>query len=388
MAINPSVAFPGRITAPDASYPYGSSKDETSSGAGDGTPYKKLRADDILGFQQALLAEAAIVPSGNADTALSSQYKDALKVVLGGAGLYQTDINYPADSYTKGSDGNIYRAVAANGPATSIVSPIGNPGVWFNVSSISRIQPFDAEVVGGELVVTLGPTTNDFRSNTLNDGTVTSVTNASQLSLAVPDGATLGTVNGVEGEAIVVEINNAGTPELAIVNIAGGNDLSERGVISTTAIDATADLDNVFYSDTARTDVAYRVVGSVVLTQAVAGTWITDPSNVQGYGGNQDIGPSNAISAAKGWVNFNGEGTVAIGDSFNVSSVTDNGVGLYAINFTNAISIVGCAVAGGDAATINQHARHCVMLDASTAEIKTFTNGAAYDATVNNVAVF
>ena len=40
---------------------------------------------------------------------------------------------------------------------------------------------------------------------------------------------------------------------------------------------------------------------------------------------------------AKAWVNFNGTGTVAIRASFNVSSITDNGVGDYTVNFTNAM---------------------------------------------------
>ena len=39
----------------------------------------------------------------------------------------------------------------------------------------------------------------------------------------------------------------------------------------------------------------------------------------------------------RAWVNFNGEGTVAIRGSFNVSSITDNGTGDYTINFTNAL---------------------------------------------------
>ena len=84
MALNPSTngTMSGRITAPDASYPYGSSKDETSAGAGDGTPYFKARADDIFGFQQWLLNQAGIVPSGTADTALVSQYGDALKYLI------------------------------------------------------------------------------------------------------------------------------------------------------------------------------------------------------------------------------------------------------------------------------------------------------------------
>lgn len=79
MAINPSTnpEMTGRVQAPDASYPYGSAQDESSPGAGDGSPYFKARADDIFGFQQALLADAGIVPSGNADTVLDSQYMQA-----------------------------------------------------------------------------------------------------------------------------------------------------------------------------------------------------------------------------------------------------------------------------------------------------------------------
>ena len=42
--------------------------------------------------------------------------------------------------------------------------------------------------------------------------------------------------------------------------------------------------------------------------------------------------------SAKAWVNFNGTGTVAIRSSYNVSSITDGGVGDYTINFTNALA--------------------------------------------------
>lgn len=37
---------------------------------------------------------------------------------------------------------------------------------------------------------------------------------------------------------------------------------------------------------------------------------------------------------AKAWVNFNGTGIVSIRSSYNISSVTDNGIGSYTINFT------------------------------------------------------
>lgn len=43
------------------------------------------------------------------------------------------------------------------------------------------------------------------------------------------------------------------------------------------------------------------------------------------------------LYAARAWVNFNGTGTVAIRASGNVSSITDNGVGDYTVNFTTAL---------------------------------------------------
>jgi hypothetical protein len=48
--------------------------------------------------------------------------------------------------------------------------------------------------------------------------------------------------------------------------------------------------------------------------------------------------PANtAGQLCKAWVNFNGTGTVAIRASYNVSSITDNGVGDYTVNFTTAM---------------------------------------------------
>jgi len=49
---------------------------------------------------------------------------------------------------------------------------------------------------------------------------------------------------------------------------------------------------------------------------------------------------------AKAWVNFNGTGTVAIRDSFNVSSITDNGTGDYTVNFTTAMPNANYCMAG------------------------------------------
>ena len=55
---------------------------------------------------------------------------------------------------------------------------------------------------------------------------------------------------------------------------------------------------------------------------------------------------SAPIYACRAWVNFNGTGTVAIRASGNVSSITDNGVGDYTVNFTTAMSDVNYAPSG------------------------------------------
>ena len=46
-------------------------------------------------------------------------------------------------------------------------------------------------------------------------------------------------------------------------------------------------------------------------------------------------GGINGAQLAKAWVNFNGTGTVAIRDSYNVSSITDLGVGEYTVNYNS-----------------------------------------------------
>lgn len=151
----------------------------------------------------------------------------------------------------------------------------------------SGIQPITATVAANALTVTLNPTTLEFRSATLGSGTVVSRSVASAITTTVSSGSTLGTVSGNQSRIIVLALDNAGTVELAVVNIAGNVNLTETGLISTTAEGGAgaADSASTIYSNTARSNVAYRVVGYVESTQATAGTWATAPSTVQGAGG-------------------------------------------------------------------------------------------------------
>jgi hypothetical protein len=63
-------------------------------------------------------------------------------------------------------------------------------------------------------------------------------------------------------------------------------------------------------------------------------------SNVAG------TGSPNITEQAKAWVNFNGDGTVAIRADYNVTSITDNGTGLYTVNFTNAMADLNYTTVG------------------------------------------
>jgi len=52
----------------------------------------------------------------------------------------------------------------------------------------------------------------------------------------------------------------------------------------------------------------------------------------------RDLNDVEVSQGCTAWVNFNGTGVVAIRDSFNVSGITDNGVGDYTVNFATPMA--------------------------------------------------
>ena len=52
----------------------------------------------------------------------------------------------------------------------------------------------------------------------------------------------------------------------------------------------------------------------------------------------KDLNGTECGQFCRAWINFNGTGTVAIRDSFNVAAITDNDTGRYQITFTNAMA--------------------------------------------------
>jgi len=98
--------------------------------------------------------------------------------------------------------------------------------------------------------------------------------------------------------------------------------------------------------------------------------------------------------SARAWVNFNGTGTVAIRDSGNVSSITDNGTGNYTMNFTTAMPDTNytlTGMAGADASNlinISQNINTYPPTTSACTVITTYANSALYDPYFVGVAIF
>lgn len=103
---------------------------------------------------------------------------------------------------------------------------------------------------------------------------------------------------------------------------------------------------------------------------------------------------------ARAWVNFNGTGTVAIRAAGNVSSITDNGVGDYTVNFTTAMPDANYAVDGsssvGTLGTAEQRVGILTVFQVATSSVRIMTpqnsdNGIGplfRDYAMNSVAIF
>ena len=173
-------------------------------------------------------------------------------------------------------------------------------------NAFDKIFSITASVASSALTISASALTLDFRSSTLTSGTITTVS-GTPANLVISSGSTLGTVSATQSRIVILALNNAGTIELAAVNISGGTQLDETNLISTTAEGGAgaADSASVVYSATARTSVAYRVVGYIESTQATAGTWATAPSTIQGYGG-QALAAISSLGYGQTWQSVTG----------------------------------------------------------------------------------
>ena len=100
---------------------------------------------------------------------------------------------------------------------------------------------------------------------------------------------------------------------------------------------------------------------------------------------------------AKAWVNFNGTGTVAIRDSFNVSSITDVATGQYGVNLQNAMANANYTTSVSDAhdqlvyllmGTVRVRSDVTITTTYVQVEWLTFSQGNFTDSEECNVVIF
>jgi hypothetical protein len=96
-------------------------------------------------------------------------------------------------------------------------------------------------------------------------------------------------------------------------------------------------------------------------------------------------------TTCKAWVNFNGTGTVAIRASYNVSSITDVGVGEYRVNLTTSMSDANYSAVLSMQPTVTNNGSDTFVDNVSTASFVSlihYEDGTRRDSNLVSLAIF
>ena len=165
----------------------------------------------------------------------------------------------------------------AGNAATATLATLATNASALSGTASGKMPTISATMGSSAMTIAATAQWLDFRNATLGNG-VPSTINAAPANLVIPATATLGTTNAVLGRQYILEMNNGGVAELAII---GSTPPSETTLLTTTTIAAASNSATTAYSTTGRTSLPFRVIGYVESTQAIAGTWVTAVSQIQ-----------------------------------------------------------------------------------------------------------
>jgi hypothetical protein len=117
------------------------------------------------------------------------------------------------------------------------------------------------------------------------------------------------------------------------------------------------------------------------------GAGVTYPDGVQQTNAVTNTGGNPGYYAARAWVNFNGQGAVEIRAAANISSISDNGVGNYTINFTTPMPDVNYVFVGSAWDEARSTANQSSVYERSTVAQRT-TGSFRISVTVFNSATY
>ena len=262
------------------------------SDSADSNNLKKVTVTNFVGT-----LPTAKITTGTIDTATLGTTTGTL-ATLTGATITNGTIPTATLGTTTGT-----AATFTNGTLTTGVIPTGTFGTTTSTA---------ATITSGT-VATLNSTTGTIATLNSTTGTITTLN------------STTGTIGNFTTTLAGDFTISGGTGTLGTTGVTAGTYGTNTAAVTLT-LDAKGRVTTVSTSAISTTPAA----GSI--TYPMLSTSGTESDNV-------------AKRTAKAWVNFNGTGTPAIRDDFNVSSLTDHGSGDYTINFSTALASADyCAV--------------------------------------------
>lgn len=146
------------------------------------------------------------------------------------------------------------------------------------------------------------------------------------LSITIPSTKGMNFTNGIAARFWELAIDNAGTVELAVINCVNGKNayaLSGFGIITTLAVSGATSA-HVAYSTTARTSLAYAVLGNSTWENGLAasGTWDTAPSRIDPYRAGMAL-PGMPVQVAQNFTGAVATGTTVIPLDDTIPQITE-----------------------------------------------------------------
>ena len=199
------------------------------------------------------------------------------------------------------------RTIAISGGATGTATQFdGSADIIIPITEVDA-----AKITKGTISAARIPTLN--QSTTGNAATATTAT-----KLAIPR-----KINGV---------NFNGTVDINL-------DVYSKSEVNTAIANATPTIPDATETTAGKAKIATTAIAQAGVndTDFITAKKLRDALNASG---------NAPISACRAWVNFNGVGVVSVIGSGNVSSVTDNGVGDYTLNFATPMPNANYSISG------------------------------------------
>ena len=265
-----------------------------------------------------------------------------------GISEWNTSQNYRANSRVIGSDGIIYKAKIGTNISPNVNNnPTTDTTNWeidnqFYINSLaSKATPFDTDNFG------IQETGGLFKKTSW--ANIKACLNSLYVGLA--GNQTIAGIKTFSSNIVGNITGNSGTATKLSTTRTNYKDTTDSVVVGELMWKAYGNGHTIFdaSNSTSPNGIAIDAVNSGV-------PWTTGRPTLMGFNGIGTFGVrvdsarvsdyatafTTAVGSApsyacRAWVNFNGTGTVAIRASGNVSSITDNGVGDYTVNFTTAM---------------------------------------------------